>query len=108
MKTFFSPVSEMLLKKCDPKMEALMNEAIKKSPFDFIVSMATGNTKPLMSVEIEIVDPSRKTVINSPERLQDVACHIKGIAKKKKISINWGGDWKYPAPNYFELCSKQG
>ena len=90
---------------------ALFNEAIKYSPFDFIITdgvrtlaeqtlyFKTGKSKTMKSkhltgdaVDIACFDENGKITWDS-KYYKKVATHVKSIAKKQGIAIVYGGDW---------------
>lgn len=102
--------------KFHPKLKLLLNEAIKTSPIDFTVietvrtlqqqkiNVAKGVSKTLKSKHIpsnnksglcEAVDIAPYPIDwKDIKRFIQLSQHIKNIAKKLNISIEYGGDWK--------------
>lgn len=94
-----------------PKLVNLMKEAIKESPYDFMVTegirtierqkelVRQGKSKTLKSyhlvgkaVDIALIVDGQ---VNWDFALyRQVANHIKKIAREQNIKITWGGDWK--------------
>lgn len=94
-----------------PKLVNLMKEAIKESPYDFMVTegirtierqkelFKQGKSKTMKSyhllgkaVDIALIvdgDISWNFAL-----YREVAKHIKKIAREQGINITWGGDWK--------------
>lgn len=94
-----------------PKLVKLMKEAIKNSPYDFMITeglrtlerqkelVKQGKSKTLKSYHIvgKAVDIALIVdgVVNWEYPLyREVAKHIKKIAREQEIKITWGGDWK--------------
>lgn len=94
-----------------PKLVNLMKEAIKHSPYDFMITqglrslseqkrlVAQGKSKTMKSyhllgkaVDIALIVDG---VVNWEYPLyREVAKHIKKIAREQGVNITWGGDWK--------------
>lgn len=94
-----------------PKLVKLMEEAIKNSPYDFIITegirtierqkelFKQGKSKTMKSyhllgkaVDIALIvdgDISWNFAL-----YREVAKHIKKIAREQGVNITWGGDWK--------------
>ncbi len=113
-------------KQVHPKIKQLMLEAIKTSPMDFTILETVrsektqqiyykrGATRTMKSRHIpssnlsgfcEAVDIAPFPIDwKNIQAFKNLAEHIKSVAKKLGIEINWGGDWRtfkdYP---HFEL-----
>ncbi|WP_367100722.1 M15 family metallopeptidase [Fusobacterium gastrosuis] len=99
------------LENIDKRLKILFCEAIKKSPYDFIVTEGlrtkerqeklfkngktkTLNSKHLHGKAVDIAIIKDKKIVWDYSFYKKVAEHIKTIAQKLNLEINWGGDWK--------------
>lgn len=94
-----------------PKLIQLMKEAIKESPYDFMITCG----KRSLSEQKRLVEQGKSQTMNSYHLrghavdialivnstinwefalYREVANHIKKKAKELGIKITWGGDWK--------------
>lgn len=95
-----------------PQLQALFNEAITNSPYDFVVTcglrtieeqrvlVATGKSTTMKSkhltgnaVDFACFDENGKITWEA-KYYKAVAAHIKKLALKSGLKITWGGDWK--------------
>lgn len=94
-----------------PKLIQLMKEAIKESPYDFMITCGkrslseqkrlvaqgksqTMNSYHLVGKAVDIALIVDGTVNWEFALYRQVANHIKNKAKELGIKITWGGDWK--------------
>ena len=94
-----------------PALQALFNEAITDSPYDFVITcglrtleeqrvlVATGKSRTMKSkhltgnaVDFACFDENGKITWDG-KYYKAVASHIKKIAAKQGTKIVWGGDW---------------
>ena len=102
--------------KFHPKLRLLLNEAIKTTPIDFTVIetvrtiaqqkiyVAKGTSKTMKSKHIPSTNKSGLCEAfdiapypidwNNIKRFIQLSQHIKRVAQKLNILINYGGDWK--------------
>ena len=107
----FSKRSLEKLKGVNPKLVKLMKEAIRESPYDFMITcglrtlseqkrlVAQGKSKTLKSYHLTGNAVDIALIVNKEVNwdfalYREVANHIKKIAKEQGIKITWGGDWK--------------
>lgn len=107
----FSKRSLSNLKGVNPKLVKLMKEAIRESPYDFMIIcgvrtlseqkrlVAQGKSKTLKSYHLTGNAVDIALIVNNEVNwdfalYKEVAKHIKKIAKEQGIKITWGGDWK--------------
>lgn len=107
----FSKRSLSNLKGVNPKLVKLMKEAIRESPYDFMITcgvrtlseqkrlVAQGKSKTLKSYHLTGNAVDIALIVNNEVNWDfalygEVAKHIKKIAKEQGIKITWGGDWK--------------
>lgn len=109
----FSKKSIERLFQCDPRLQNLMGQAIVTAPFDFAIICGYRNEKDQNAAfkkgKTALVYPNSKhnkmpslaiDIAPYPINWQDLtrfkilACHIKIVAYKLDIPIQWGGDWK--------------
>lgn len=107
----FSKRSLSNLKGVNPKLVKLMKEAIRESPYDFMITcgvrtlseqkrlVAQGKSKTLKSYHLTGNAVDIALIVNNEVNwdfalYKEVAKHIKKIAKEQGIKITWGGDWK--------------
>lgn len=107
----FSERSIKNLKGVHPKLVALMKEAIKDSPYDFIITeglrtverqremVRTGKSQTMNSYHLRGHAVDIALIVNGTVNWEfalyrQVANHIKDKAKELGIKITWGGDWK--------------
>lgn len=107
----FSKKSLDKLKGVNPKLVKLMKEAIKESPYDFMITeglrsmerqqelFKQGKSKTLKSYHLAGNAVDIALIVNKEVNwdfalYREVASHIKKIAKEQGIKITWGGDWK--------------
>lgn len=93
-------------------LQDLFNEAIKETPFDFVVTcgirtveqqkvlVATGKSTTMKSkhltgdaVDIAVIDENGKITWDS-KYYKAVSAHVLKTAKQLGVSITWGGLWK--------------
>ena len=111
--------------KLHPKLKQLFIEAIKTSPIDFTIVETVrtkelqakyfkeGKSKTLKSRHIPETNKSKlceavdiAPIVNGKvdyTKCDIIAKHILEVAKKLKIKITWGGDWKFVDQPHFEL-----
>lgn len=106
----FSKKSLDKLKGVNPKLVKLMKEAIKESPYDFMITeglrsmerqqelFKQGKSKTLKSYHLTGNAVDIALIVNKEVNwdfalYREVARHIKKIAKEHGINITWGGDW---------------
>ncbi|MDY4010287.1 MAG: M15 family metallopeptidase [Fusobacterium gastrosuis] len=94
-----------------PKLVKLMEEAIKNSPYDFIITeglrtlerqkelVRQGKSKTMKSYHLVGKAVDIALIVDGDiswdfALYREVAKHIKKIAKEQGINITWGGDWK--------------
>lgn len=94
-----------------PKLVNLMKEAIKESPYDFMVTegirtierqkelVRQGKSKTLKSYHLVGKAVDIALIVDGDiswnfALYREVAKHIKKIAREQGINITWGGDWK--------------
>ena len=102
--------------KFHPKLRLLLNEAIKTTPIDFTVLetvrtiaqqkiyVAKGTSKTMKSRHIPSINKSGLCEAfdiapypidwNNIKRFIQLSQHIKRVAQRLNIAINYGGDWK--------------
>ena len=107
----FSKKSLEKLKGVNLKLVKLMKEAIKESPYDFMITdglrsmerqqelFKQGKSKTLKSYHLTGNAVDIALIVNKEVNwdfalYREVAKHIKKIAKEQGIKITWGGDWK--------------
>ncbi|MDK4472575.1 M15 family metallopeptidase [Fusobacterium necrophorum] len=107
----FSERSIKNLKGVHPKLVALVKEAIKDSPYDFIITeglrtverqkelVRTGKSQTMNSYHLRGHAVDIALIVNGTINWEfalyrEVANHIKKRAKELGIKITWGGDWK--------------
>lgn len=96
----------------DPKLQKLISELIKQSPYDFTVieglrtlerqkellalkKTQTLNSKHLLGKAVDfVVYDETEQLTWEPKYYKTVADKAKDIAKELNIQITWGGDWK--------------
>jgi peptidoglycan LD-endopeptidase CwlK len=121
----FSKSSQEKLVTCDPRIQEIMNEAIKMFDFTVIFGHRTHeeqeklvsegksqimNSKHLSnpSMAIDIAPYSKPIDWTNNRRFIYLAGHIMAIAETKNIPLRWGGDWdrdtKLKDNNFNDLC----
>lgn len=107
----FSERSLEKLETVDIRLQELFKKAITSSPYDFCITegirtlekqkeyVAKGvsktlNSKHLTGKAVDIAVIVDKKITWEWKYYQEVADHIKGIAKELGLKITWGGDWK--------------
>lgn len=123
MKDFkFSKKSIEKLLTCHPDLVMIINYALKTSPLDFSVlcghrgekeqnrAYIDGNSKLKYPLSNHNKNPSNAVDIapypidwNNIERFEILGRHVKNVANKLNIEIEWGGDWNFKDYPHFEL-----
>lgn len=117
----FSTRSEEHLKGVHPDLVRLLREAIKDTPIDFRIIdgirtpaeqkelVKKGASKTLRSRHLTGKAVDVMALVNGKGRWETalyvtIGAHVKAVARRLKIDITWGGDWKgFPDLGHFEL-----
>jgi hypothetical protein len=107
----FGKTSTARLATCHPKLQEIMNEAIKRTDFSILcghrskedqdAAVKAGNSKAVWPKSRHNSTPSMAVDVapyplnwENAKAFMDLAKVIKEVAKEKGIAIRWGGDFK--------------